>query len=324
MMKRIRLSGKYFLAIMVISICQYFNTGISLAMDMPPGPDRYTSSIEEYTEFAWWLTQWADNKVICEINIDHTGNPSNFEILDTCGEDIYAQWLSSGMCDLVTTDPEDCIGLYLHLISQTPATRSIPVKLPPAMVWITLQGCSPQSSTHRCAGTPSLVLSGEEPLAGFSILRLEGTIDNDPFVCEPECLIDLALTDDDGVMINFWAYSSYGDSSELFTAKVRVKQESDGDVPYIYVDIASDQWRGSAQAPCMDIWNVFPPAGGLTSWLATPSTSEELATNISYDYLAGALIKQGVVDTSVCLDGGLLGNGYASSCGSDLAREVCR
>ena len=319
-MKRSTRFGRFILGIFIISICLYNNIGIANAMELPPGPDRYMSAIEEYTQFSWWLTQWSDNKVVCEIDIDHAGNPSSVEINNTCGEDIYSRWLSSGVCDITTTDPEDCKGFYLHLVSAKPATRSIPVKLPPAMVWVTLQGCTPYASTHRCSGTPSLVLSGEEPLTGNSILRLEGTIDDEPFICDPECLIDLSPTDDDGVKINFWAYSSYGDSSELFTASIRVQQKLDEDDPYMYVDILSDQWRGSAQAPCMEIWNVFPPVGGLTSWLATPSTSGELATRISYDYLAGALIRYGAVDASACVDGGLLRNGYANPCGTDVAR----
>jgi hypothetical protein len=324
MMKRIKLSGRIFLALIFFLLCQYINTGTSLAMEMPPGPDRYTSSIEKYTQYIWWLTQWADNKVVCDIIVDHTGNPSGFEIIDSCGDDIYSHWLSSDVCDIAITDSENCTGLYLQLISETTATRSVPVKLPPAMIWVTLQGCLPYASTHRCTGTPSLVLSGEEPLAGYSILRLEGTINDDPFVCEPECLIDLAPTDEDGITINFWAYSSYGDSSELFTARVRVQQGSDGDDPYMFVDILSDQWRGLGQAPCMDIWNVFPPLGGLTNWLSTPSNPTELATNISYEYLAGALIKNGAVETSPCIDGGLLGNGYANPCGVEAAREEVR
>ena len=50
--------------------------------------------------------------------------------------------------------------------------------------------------------------------------------------------------------------------------------------------------------------------------------AQDLATNISYEYLAANLIKQGVADTSTCTDGGLLENGHASPCGLETARSA--
>ena len=322
-MDRSTRSGRNLLVIVIIGVFLFMNTGISFAAGLPPGPDRYASSLEEYIQFSWWLTQWEDNSVVCNILTDHPGTPKEIEILNSCGDSIYKRWLTSSMCNEATSDPGDCSGLYLHLASKTPATRSIAIKLPPPVVWITLQGCHPFASTHRCNEPPSLILTGEEPLAGYSITGLEGSIDGDPFICDQVCLIDLTTTEESGVRIEFWANSSYGDTSELYTAQVRVNQGNAED-PYYYVDILSDQWRGQNQAPCMDIWKTFPPAGGLTGWLSTPSSFTELASDFSYEYLAGALIRQGLVDTSTCLDNGLLDNGYASSCGSEAARELVR
>ena len=78
-------------------------------------------------------------------------------------------------------------------------------------------------STFRCDNLPTLVLTGEEPLPGEQITGLAGIIDGKSFTCDPVCQVDLAPTDDNGSTLQFWANSSYGDSSEVFPAgRVRV------------------------------------------------------------------------------------------------------
>jgi hypothetical protein len=67
---------------------------------------------------------------------------------------------------------------------------------------------------------------------------------------------------------------------------------------------------------------VFPPVGGLPDWLSTPQNPADLASNIPYEYLAGNLIVQGVVDVSACADGGLLPGGAASQCGLEAAQPA--
>jgi hypothetical protein len=194
--------------------------------------------------------------------------------------------------------------------------------LPPPVVWVTLHGCIPYASTHRCDAAPTLVLTGEEPLSSYYILRLEGTVDGKPFTCTPTCQVDLGPTDEDGLLIRFWAYSSYGDSSQAFETSVRMRGTDDPQDPYWYVDVLTSQWRGAPQAPCMDTWQKFPPVGGLDGWLASPDTPLELASTLSYEYLAGNLISHGVVDASACENGGLLENGYATACGTEAARPA--
>lgn len=312
-------------AITVVLILSGFlveNRDVSAAGEQPPGPDRYVTVTQEYTKYIWWLAKWSDSLVDCQIEVDHEGLPSYREIYNACGEAIYDQWIASPQCEDPTGDPGSCSGYYFQFYQEESDSREVPVQLLSPVVWVTLDGCIPYASTHRCDDSPILVLRGEEPQSGYSIIRLEGTVDETPFSCDPICQLDLSPTDEDGLLIRFWAYSSYGDSSEIFTARVRVRSKDDQQEPYLFVDVISTQWRGSPQAPCMQVWNIFPPVGGVRAWLSTPDSPSELISDIPYEYLAGNLISHGAVDAGACSDKGLLDNGYASACGLDIARSA--
>jgi hypothetical protein len=108
----------------------------------------------------------------------------------------------------------------------------------------------------------------------------------------------------------------------LFTAQVRVSRSDDPSDQAWYADVLSTQWRGDPLAGCSQIWGKFPTLGGTPDWLSTPQRPEDLATNVSYEYLAASLIKHGVVDGSTCDGGGLLPNGLATTCGLELARPA--
>jgi hypothetical protein len=309
--------------LLLISLALFLGgRAVSAAGDQPPGPDRFTVVTQEYTSYIWWLARWSNSEVTCQIEIEHDGLPTGGEVYAACGQSLYNKWIGTQPCAASVTDPATCSGYYLHFVKSEPSTRPVAVPLPPPVVWVSLDGCIPYASSYRCDSLPTLVLTGEEPLAGYSITGLEGAVDDKPFTCDAVCQVDLAPTSAKGLVIKFWAYSSYGDSSQSFTARVRVSSKDDPRDPYWYVDVMTTQWRGAPLAPCAQSWNVFPPVGGLTGWLASPNTPGELASNIPYDYLAGNLISHGVVDTSTCADGGLLENGYASTCGSEVARPA--
>lgn len=57
-------------------------------------------------------------------------------------------------------------------------------------------------------------------------------------------------------------------------------------------------------------------------WLYMPTSPEELYTQEYYGFLAGELIKNGVVDASDCPLNGLWANGYANACGLDRAQSL--
>ena len=322
---RIRLKiGWVAIALMVLLTSMVFFgiREVLAAGNQPPGPDRYIVIMQKYTKYEWWLTRWADNQVVCSLEIDHEGLPTGGEIYDTCGQALFDKWIVTDSCP--PAPGEKCYGYYLQLVNTQPAQRKVGVKQPPPVVWVTLNGCIPYKSTFRCDALPTLVLTGEEPLEGQHITGLSGNVDGKPFSCDPICQIDLVPTNDNGMSLEFWAYSSYGDSSEIFTARLRVARSEDPADQAWYADVLSTQWHGDILAGCSQIWDKFPTVGGISDWLSTPQRPEDLATDVTYEYLAASLINHGVVDASACDQSGLLPYGFASTCGVEAARPAVR
>jgi hypothetical protein len=292
------------------------------SLDTPPGPDRYASILVDYTIYTWWMARFEDSSLACEVVIDHEGLPTLNDVFTQCGEDIHDEWFEQELC--TEGKVKDCEGYYFYLVSEVPSQREVAVELPEAKAWIDLEDCSPltTTSTNLCEIMPKLVIIGEEPLPNEEIVGIGGLIDGQPFTCGAPCWIQLAPTDEDGVTLDFWAYSSYGDSSEVFTAQVRVAEDNAGnpDQSYWYVDVISSQWVGVPIASCSESWQAFPPVGGPPRWLTTPKRVEDLNTAIPYNYLAANLISAGVVDASNCTNNGLQLDEYgANTCGLEAA-----
>ena len=303
------------------------NTGSVSAAPAPPGPDRFTAITVDYTSYTWWLLSWANSELICEITIEHEDLPTLGEIYVDCGENLYTVWIEQEACplDILSQNASNCPGYYLHLASSMPKEREISLALPPPLVWIELEGCTTEATTNRCDLPPRLVLRGEEPLAEENIRFVNGEVDGESFSCaSPSCELLLSETDEEGVTLTFWATSSYGDTSYLFDAQLRViyVEEENGDAPFWYVDILSSQWRGEANASCAESWNAFPPVGGVPEWLSTPEDITDLESDFPYTYLAGNLISRNIVDASQCLDFGLDANGQATACGLEAAQPA--
>ncbi len=294
------------------------------AEEQPPGPDRAAVITVDYIAYEWWLVRFFDNAVVCQIYIDHEGLPRPNEIYYACGADLYAKWAATRPCEYAESDdPSLCSGYYLLFWESGPAQKEVVVSLPPPVVWVTLDGCTSLAGTHWCDPDALLVLTGEEPLPNEQITRLEGRLDGEPFVCEPRCSIELLPTDPAGIRLEFWAYSSYGDSSMAFEALLRVADaEPETGQDGWFVDVLSSQWRGAPAAGCAQTWEAFPPVGGPPPWLTTPASPADLASDIPYEYLASNLILQGVADVSRCPDGGFLPNGQLSQCGLREARPA--
>jgi hypothetical protein len=300
--------------------------GIAAGDPTSQPPPRQTTIVVSYSEYEWWLLRWSDNQIQCRLITNHEGLPTNTDVLNGCGAALQAEWLATPPCAKLakgSTNTSACNGLYLHLVSTQPKQREVVITLPPPQVWVTLDGCTPTPPENRCQQLPSLVLSGEEPLPNEKIIAIHGTYSGEPFRCDSAtCTLPLRATPLEGVRIEFWADSSYGDSSKHFYAQVRV---IDTGVTSVagggwYVDVISRQWRGAQVASCAQGWEALPPLGGPPDWLSTPKSTELMSTDAPFYYLAGRLIAQGVVDATACPSGGLLPNGYADACGLEKAR----
>ncbi|MBK9008395.1 MAG: hypothetical protein IPM31_15535 [Anaerolineae bacterium] len=288
----------------------------------PPGPDRFSVTLVEYTEYTWWMIRWGSNQFICELKTDHEGLPTIADVYSDCLPDDYDDWVNQKPC--TEHDVSLCKGNYLVLIESQPAQKEVATKLPSSSVQVSLENCNPvyTSSTSICEAEPILILNGIEPLPEHQIIRIEGLYAGQSFVCDAHCRLRLPITGENGETLQFWAFSSYGDSSPIFNALVRVAQaeSNDPDQAFWYVDVLSSQWMGVPVASCVETWKTLPPIGGPQEWLSTPTQSETLGTDIPYNYLAANLIRKGVVDAVTCENNGLQEDGNASSCGMDKAR----
>ncbi|MDK1029060.1 MAG: hypothetical protein QGD88_09200 [Anaerolineae bacterium] len=294
---------------------------LEASADTPPGPDRYTSILVDYTIYTWWMARFTDNSFVCEIITDHEGLPTLDEVHIGCGEDIFDDWFNQDPC---VGKINQCNGNYIYQVDAVPSQREVAVELPVAEAWIDIEDCYPLTTiaTNLCEQMPKLVITGFEPLPNEETIGISGRIDGEPFSCDDPCRIRLAPTDEDGVNLEFWAYSSYGDSSKTYEAQVRVKPDNGGnpDQTYWYVDVLSSQWTGVPIASCAHSWESFPPVGGPPTWLTTPKRAQDLSTKIPYNYLAANLILAGLVDANSCANGGLFEDSFgANTCGLELA-----
>jgi len=304
---------------------RHASTGAASDPNPPPGPDRFTVLTVDYQAFEWQMSTWKYQKSFCTLIIDHEGMPLPGDIYRDCGETVYDNWIVQDPC--MSKDKRICEGYYLFPTDSYMEEKEVPLELEPASAWVSLEDCVPvlSTSTNICESQPTLVITGQEPLPNESITRIEGTYNGEPFDCDQvTCKFHIPETGKDGAPVTFWSYSTYGDSSVVYNAQVRVQKvdEGDPDQMYWYVDVLSSQWQGQSVATCADSWNVFPPVGGPPAWLTTPKESEELSSDIPYTYLAANLILQGAVDASACPDGGLLPDGGVNQCGLEKSRPA--
>jgi hypothetical protein len=287
---------------------------------------RQTTIVVEKTLYEWWLSRWTDNLLVCQIFADHEGPPTAEEVIRDCGIEVYEQWLKTPPCEAAAAGESTtyCSGLYAHFAGYQTGTITTEVDLPPPSVWVDISGCSLRPPENFCTQRPNLVFTGEEPLPDQEIEAIHVVVEGVKVTCKgDECVIPTRSTSLNGIEVEFWADSSFGDSSEHFTALVRVLETGVPTAPTSngwYVDVLSS--LGGPVESCSLIWQSFPPPGMPPSWLSTPTQRILLASVDPYQYLAGRLIFQGLVDASECTNNGLLVNGYADACGLDKARPL--
>jgi hypothetical protein len=289
-------------------------------------PDRVAKTLINVTEYSWWLVQWSDNEVVCEVVIDHEGLPWRAEIFQACGEDVFEEWQDSVPCaDAENEDTSSCQGLYLHYIGSERVEREVVEDLPAPVVWIDLHRCTYDSLSYLCDRTSNIEILAEEPLPDEHINVTRAEFAGESYACPGDrCSIPFPSTELEGVEFEFWAESSFGDESEHFTGLIR-KVLVDADLgitgEFWQVDVLSSQWIGEPPLECALAWDVFPPVGSLPDWLTTPDDPSELATDAPLDLLAARLIQWGFVEAEECPFRGFLTSGFASNCGVEQARE---
>ncbi len=311
--------------IFLLSLTVWGSNNTSAQQEKPK--PRSTTIILSYTEYEWWLLQWSDNQIACQIYIDHEGIPTGEEIYKDCGENLYKEWTSTPLCEVTATTNSStitCTGLYLHFINSYPAEKTVDIELPHATVWIALSDCTPVPPENLCEVLPTLLFLGEEPLPNEQIKSIHYILEDQTHTCDGDvCELPLFPTLIDGTEIEFWADSSYGDSSDHYFALIRVIDTGVLVLPVEgnwYVDILSSQWLGDGINACAEIWQELPPPGPPPNWLLTPPDISFMKSDEPYRLLAGRLIDNGLVDASICPNDGLLPNGYANECGLEAAQ----
>ncbi len=319
------LAGSARIIFLVLVSAVFCFTWTSTASGAPSDPGRHQVLKVATSVNTWWLTEWKDNRVVCEVYVDHDGLPTRDEILEACGAETYDQWITTLPCPASESSgaSASCKGLYLHYAHRDVVQKLVSIDLPTPTVTLSLEGCDPKPPVNQCDVIPRVILKAYEPLPNEHIIRIRGSLDGVAFTCESDrCVLNVGPTRPEGSSLYFWADSSFGDSSAHFEAAVRITspQPLGSAGQTWYVDVLSSQWEGAPPPACSTIWGAFKPAGGPPTWLSTPETPAGLRSDFPYAYLAGTLIQEGLIDADACPDSGLLPNGAANACGVSVGQ----
>ena len=92
---------------------------------------------------------------------------------------------------------------------------------PPATISGSLQNCT--LNNGWCITAPRLSLSGNEPLSGYNIFALEGSLNGQTFACPTaNCSVPLKQGNNN---FTYWALSSWGDSSVMGALNAKVDSQ---------------------------------------------------------------------------------------------------
>jgi hypothetical protein len=92
-----------------------------------------------------------------------------------------------------------------------------------------------------------------------------------------------------------------------------------GDAGYSGPELVNDPSQIAITPTCLDRGDI---PDSEYHWLYFPATADEMATQEYYGFLAGQLIRTGVVDASDCPLNGVWPTGYANACGLEKTEEI--
>lgn len=286
-----------------------------------------TSTPGTITQYTWWMFYSLDQSIACEITVKHEGVPTPSEILSSCGAALQEKWLVSSEC--AATEGDACREVYLQLIGTQTVPEEPAAVLPMPPIWLDPPGCIYEGGEGYCQGIPAVRLVSEDTPQYEKVVSIEGELDGESFSCSgSSCELSISPTDEKGVDLTFWGVAFSGNTTDEYTALVRViPLEADlaegQSATLVYsIEVLSSQWRGEQLSSCASIWQVFPEVQGPPEWLDTPDEASELNSTQSLYFLSAMLIQNGMVDASNCTGGGLITGNIANRCGMEMAAEA--
>jgi len=157
---------------------------------------------------------------------------------DSCPGSVDSHYFHTDVCGWSSENP-DCTDAGLDSISGPSssiqscslgdqACTAVVIEHRTTLAAATVSGaitCSTPGQNGWCIGPAVLNVSGSEPLSGYSILTIEGTRNSESFACPGDHCSNVPLSEGSNDF-QFWAISSYGDSSAMGSASASVDTQA--------------------------------------------------------------------------------------------------
>jgi len=157
---------------------------------------------------------------------------------DSCPGSVDSHYFHTNVCGWSSENP-DCTDAGLDSISGPSssiqscslgdqACTAVVIEHRTTLASATVSGaitCSTPGQNGWCVGPAVLNVSGSEPLSGYSILTIEGTRNGESFACPGASCSNVPLSEGSNDF-QFWAISSYGDSSAMASASGSVDTQA--------------------------------------------------------------------------------------------------
>ncbi|MGE5375941.1 MAG: hypothetical protein ACM3XO_12865 [Bacteroidota bacterium] len=126
--------------------------------------------------------------------------------------------------------------------SRNDSTQDVIVTYPPATISGDLINCA--LNNGWCVTPPLLSLNGSEPVAGYQIIGIEGTFNNQLFACQgSSCNVPLV---EGANNFTYWAHSSFTDTSEMGSLSIKVDSEPPSIIDSLSGTRGSNGWYTSS------------------------------------------------------------------------------